>query len=108
MSRRVAVLPRARLDLLEQADYLARDGGPAGERLYEAADATFMLLSRMPEMGVLRDFGNPILAGLRMVPVCDFDKHLVFYRIADDRVEILRVLHSSRDLAALFRDPEQG
>jgi toxin ParE1/3/4 len=37
--------------------------------------------------------------GLRSFPVGDY---LVFYREADQGIEIVRVLHGSRDIAALF------
>ena len=35
--------------------------------------------------------------------------HVLFYRVADQTVEIARVLHERRDLAAIFgRGPERG
>jgi toxin ParE1/3/4 len=60
----------------------------------------------MPEMGVTRDFDSPRLAGIRMFPVRGFDKYLVFYRLSGNAVEIIRVLHSARDVAGLFTEGE--
>jgi len=31
---------------------------------------------------------------------------LIFYRVLDDAVEILRVLHSARDIESIFDDKE--
>jgi len=36
--------------------------------------------------------------------VKDFPKHLIFYRPIKDGVEVIRVLHSSRDIAGLFSE----
>jgi len=35
-----------------------------------------------------------------------FEKYLIFYRAMDERVEILRVLHSSRDIDNMLSGEE--
>ncbi len=35
-----------------------------------------------------------------------FERHLIFYRVLDDEVEILRVLHAARDIEGIFDDEE--
>jgi len=52
----------------------------------------------MPELGPVRQFHNPLLQGIRMWPVPDFRNYLIFYWIAADEIQILRVLHAARDL----------
>ena len=37
--------------------------------------------------------------GLRSLPV---ENYLIFYRVRDDTVEVLRVIHGARDLGAIF------
>ncbi|MCI0461249.1 MAG: type II toxin-antitoxin system RelE/ParE family toxin [Gemmataceae bacterium] len=64
------------------------------------------MLATMPEMGAVRSFGENQLADLRMLPVRGFEKHLVFYRSCGSGIEIVRVLHAARDLAALLDDGE--
>ena len=49
-----------------------------------------------------REFANPRLADIRMSPVPDFSRYLIFYQHSDDEIRVLRVLHSSRDIASLF------
>lgn len=61
-------------------------------------------LAGTPEIGRLREFRNPRLVGLRSWPVPGFEKHLILYRAEEGFVEIVRVLHSARDLAFVLED----
>ena len=45
---------------------------------------------------------NPLLASLRVFRVSGFEKTLVLYRPSPDGVEILRVIHGSRNIMALL------
>jgi plasmid stabilization system protein ParE len=36
------------------------------------------------------------------MPVRKFPKHLIFYRIENGKIVILRVIHGARDLESLF------
>jgi len=47
-------------------------------------------------------FSPTELHGIRRVTISGFPKHLVFYRVEDNDVLILRVLHGARDLESLF------
>ncbi len=106
MSKRIVFRPRATSDLREQAAFIAKDSLEAAERFTRAADETFEQLAAMPEMGVPRAHRNESHSGLRMFPVRSFGKHLVFYRPCESRIEIVRVLHAARDLAALLEGEE--
>ena len=54
-------------------------------------------------MGWRCNVPHPQLARVRTFPVSSrFDKYLIFYQAYEDRIEILRVLHGSLDLLALF------
>jgi toxin ParE1/3/4 len=55
-------------------------GVEAGLRFYEACDRAFLLLASQPGMGVVKDFGNPIFAGMRMWRLKGFEEYLIFYR----------------------------
>jgi toxin ParE1/3/4 len=37
-----------------------------------------------------------------MFPVRDFPSYLVFYRSTESGIEVLRVIHAARDIAAIF------
>ena len=98
------VRPKADRDLDDQAYYLAARSTPElGHRFLLAAHETFALLASKPQIGWHPRLMDPDLASLRVLPVSGFDKMLVLYLPLPDGVEILRVLHGSRNLRALLR-----
>jgi toxin ParE1/3/4 len=99
---RITRRPRAAEDLFEQASYIA-DGSPAAaDHFLAEAEAAFRQLATMPELGSPRDFADPALTGLRMWPVPNFRKHLIFYLPQPGGIEVVRVLHTARDVLNLF------
>ena len=100
--RVVHVRPRARRDIDDIADYLARQRTDAGRRFYDAAQRTFRRLASMPLVGVPRTFENSPITDLRSWRIRGFPNFLVFYRPTDDGIEVIRVLHGARDIEAIF------
>jgi toxin ParE1/3/4 len=98
--------PQAQRDLIDHAYYIAETSIDASDNFLYAAEEAFRDLAAMPEMGSPREFKNPRLKGLRMWSVPGFRKHLIFYLPKEDGVEVIRVVHGSRDLAALFEEEE--
>lgn len=95
-------MPKARSDLRELAAYIATDSPRSSRRFLEAAQAAFERLARAPEIGARCEFANPVYADLRMWPVRGFENDIVVYRPITDGVEVVRVLHGTRDLRAVF------
>jgi toxin ParE1/3/4 len=97
------VRPSADLDLDGLAEYLARAASlEIALRFYDAAASTFANLARMPGVGERRESSNPRLAGLRVWRIDGFPNHLIFYRLVDDGIEIVRVLHGARDIDSVL------
>lgn len=71
---------RAKHDIIELADYIAKDNIDAAEQFIMAAEAAIRFLAGTPGAGALRDYHNPLLTGLRMWSIRNFEKHLIFYR----------------------------
>ena len=93
----------ALVDIVDNAYYIDGSGrSDAARRFVDAVQDACKQLADMPGMGVLRDYGNPANAGMRMWPVPAFPRYLIFYKVAGSELQILRVLHGSRDLAAIF------
>ena len=69
-----------------------RGGIETADRLIDAIIERFPLLASTPGMGFAREDFAP---GLRSFPVGDY---LIFYRRVSGRIDIIRVLHGSRDL----------
>ena len=54
----------------------------------------------------MRNFENPELKDIRIWLVKGFEKYLIFYRAIDELVEILRVLHASRNIDGMLSGGE--
>ena len=103
MGSRYLLRPKADRDLDDQADYLADVASPeVGHRFLVAAHETFALLASEPGMGWRSRIKNPALSQMRVFRVSGFEKMLVLYRPRVDGIEILRVVHGSRNLQALL------
>ncbi len=93
---------RAKRDLVEKAEWLEERNPDAADRFLEAVESLLERVKVPPGMGVARMFNNPSLEGLRMMPVPEFEKHLVFYKPVDGGIRLVRVLHSSQDIRGIF------
>jgi toxin ParE1/3/4 len=99
---RILRTPAARRDVLAIADYIAADNPDAALRFVKGVRDGERALLEMPGMGASRAYRNPALHGTRMALVPDFRAYLIFYRPIADGIEIVRILHGARDLAAIF------
>jgi toxin ParE1/3/4 len=99
MAFQVIVRDRATQDIRSQANYiLAMGNRKAAERFLESAEYAFAQLAATPNIGkivslVLSDMGT-----IRQWRIKNFKDYLIFYKVHDDQVEVLRVLHGARDL----------
>ncbi|HZA67930.1 MAG TPA: type II toxin-antitoxin system RelE/ParE family toxin [Geminicoccaceae bacterium] len=84
-------------DLGEIRKYIARDDPAAARRFVAGIRTRCRLLAEQPYIGRER---SEIRPGLRSL---SFQSYVVFYRIIDDSVEIVSVVHGSRDIEAMFR-----
>jgi toxin ParE1/3/4 len=73
--------------------------------LVDAVEQAFALLSRHPGSGSPRYAHESNLPGLRFWRLPRF-AHLVFYVERDDHVDVWRVLHGERDMAAWLQEPD--
>ena len=60
----------------------------------------------MPSIGRVYDVDHPLLGDIRSVPVSRFARYLVFYRVAEGGVEVLRVIHGARDIPTLMAEED--
>jgi toxin ParE1/3/4 len=103
------VLPSADADLDEQADYLAENANAdTAFRFYDAAEKTFAFLASTPEAGAPWEAKDAPVPGLRLWRIKGFEKLRVFYRTTEDGIDIVRVIHTSRDIEAAFGGSSGG
>lgn len=89
--------PTARSDLLDIWGYVAQSNTDVADRLIDSLYERFSVLGRQPLMGESRpDLGSHI----RQFCV---DTYVIFYVPRASRIRVVRVLHSSRDIPAIFR-----
>lgn len=99
----LSIRPAAIADMDREAFRIAEySGEDAGLRFYDACDQTFIRLATYPDIGKVWQFEHPQLQNIRAWQVKDFNDYLVFYRSLPHQVEILKVIHGSRDIEALF------
>ncbi len=104
MPGKIGIRPRARLDIVDLAAYIAKDNAAAAERFLDACEATFEFLAGSPQIGEVYPTKNRRLSGLRIFPVRGFSNHLAFYLERSNGIEIVRVVHGARDLDAALQD----
>lgn len=101
---RVVKREAAKRDLIHQWVWYAENASiEVADRFLKAADDTLKMLSTRPESGAPLFVRKPELQGMRRFPVSDgFGKILLFYFALQDGVDLVRVLHGSRDLEQLL------
>ena len=99
----------AKLDLRQIAFYLESETSLATAlRFRHQAEHSFSQLLVTPFLGSWWPFDDVRLHDVRCWPISGFKKHLMFYRINDDRIQVLRILHAARDIARLLENEGQG
>jgi len=61
----------------------------------------------MPGMGKVVRLVSSRMGEIWQWRIKDFQDYLIFYQIRDDRVEILRFLHGSRDLEGILSNLDE-
>jgi toxin ParE1/3/4 len=83
-------------DLSNAYAYLADRNPHAADRLLDEVETLITLLAAFPELGRGRD---DLRAGVRSFRVRKF-RFVLFYRVAEDNLVLLRLLHGARDTTA--------
>jgi len=94
--------PQALHDLGEIASFIALDNLDAAERFLDAAEAAFAQLAALPSLGQAVPFQSTLAQGMRVWRVEGFERYLIFYRLAESSLEVVRVLHVARDFPTIF------
>ncbi len=85
-------------DLIELATYIADGNIDISDNFLLAAEKTFANLGNFPMLGKSCHFSQDDLVGIRQKAIKGFENYLIFYRLIEDRVEIIRVIQGSRDI----------
>ncbi|MEJ6486251.1 type II toxin-antitoxin system RelE/ParE family toxin [Nostoc punctiforme UO1] len=108
MSYRLIVKDRATQDLRHLANYILVNGNTdVAVKFLSAAEATFAQLVKTPGIGKVAQLVVSKLGEIRQWRIKDFQDYLIFYRIEDTTIEILRVFHGARDLADVLSELDE-
>ena len=66
------------------------------------AEAAFAQLAALPSLGQAVPFSSALVQGMRVWRVEGFERYLIFYRPTGSGIEVVRVLHTSRDFPTIF------
>lgn len=88
----------ASYDLNEIAEYFSQKNLEAGEKFFQEFNRKCKQLVSFPNSGKSYSEINPDLRGLSL------EGYIIFYRVLDDGIEILRVVSGRRDLPSMFDD----
>jgi len=88
--------PLAAADILDIWDHIAEDSLDRADRWVDKLDEKFGILATQPLMGRARE---ELAADLRSFP---FGRYVIFYMPVQDGIDVVRVLHSARDVEAAF------
>jgi plasmid stabilization system protein ParE len=90
---------RARLDLLEIADWVGKRSPDAADRLVDRLQAACQMLNRRPALGHVRPDLAPDRDDIRFWPV---GRYLIVYRERKKGIEVVRIVSGERDLRPLL------
>ena len=87
--------PQALRDLRELLIYIAKDNPVAAEKMHDCVIETCQILADNPLIAI--ELEGLSVTGVRRIPVVSYPRYSIFYRIADDQVEIVRLGFGGRD-----------
>ena len=88
--------PRAEQDLLDIWDYIADDSFDRADEFLDRVEGKLQTLARNPGLGRRR---QELSVGLQSFPLGNY---VVFYREIENGIEVIRILHGSRDIEDIF------
>ena len=102
MSPIIKKRPIAKIDIVENAVYLADRNPVVGDRFLTAVEETLSLIATNPYMGSKRLDHLEKTLELRVFPVNGFRNYDIYYTPLKNGLEMLRLLHSKMDSEAQF------
>jgi toxin ParE1/3/4 len=93
---KLIISPQAREDLFDIWFYIAEDSTVNADRFIDKLAKKYRWLTEVPKAGVKR---NDLAKNLRCFPL---DKYMLYYIVSEKTLELVRVLHGSRNVEKIF------
>ncbi len=94
--------PQAERDIEECFVFIAEDNLDTGVYFLAAVEDSLEQTAKYPLIGKQRNFADKQFQNVRMWRVKGFESYLIFYAVTENQIEMIRLLHSSRDIEDLF------
>jgi toxin ParE1/3/4 len=88
--------PSSIRDLDRLSEYFLATNVEAGERLFKTLNQKFYNLTQFPNIGKPYPHLDPNIRGLLV------EKYIIFYRVTETEVEIVRIVDGRQDLTQLY------
>ena len=98
MVKELTISNEAIADLEEIWDYVAEDSPINADRFIDKIYGKCLDLTELEGVGRQR---NELIKGILSLP---FRKYVIFFRRSKNKIEIVRVLRSSRNIESIFKD----
>jgi addiction module RelE/StbE family toxin len=104
MKYKVQFLQTALDDLEDIILHIARNNKTAAMKMHDKVVAAAYRLETFPKLGITVPDDKMRDRGFRMLII---EKYILFYKIYDDKINILQLVHGSRDYPKLFEKQTQ-
>ena len=101
-ARRLVLTRAAEEDLAEQVDFIGVDRPAAARRYLIALESAFDRLLALPNLGIRRRYHVRGYENVRIWPVPGFRRFVIVYRSTQRTLEVIRVLHTARDVSRVL------
>jgi toxin ParE1/3/4 len=93
----IIIGPKAYADLEDYYEFIAQSNSTAALQFFDAARQTFAQIARFPEIGAVYTATSPG-QDLRKWHIKGFRKYLIFYRVRDESITIVRIIYAARNV----------
>ena len=104
MKRKFVVRPLAEIEQANHFLYLGSRNPAAAHRFLDAMEAALMRIRKDPGFGARLPVARHEGQDIRFYRPKGFDSYVIVFRVTDDAVVILRVLHGSQDIDSALAD----
>ncbi len=101
--REILVRHAAELDASAYFEFMHQRSPTSALRFLSSLDRTIENLARHPLIGRRRRFRDPSLRNIRSWRVDGFENYLIFYRVRENELEVLRIRHAAMKLPTALR-----
>lgn len=102
MSYTILKSVQALRDIEEAFVYIAENDLDTAVYFLVAVEETIENIAKNPFIGTIKQFQNPKLKDMRMRRVKKYENYLIFYKVEENAIKIIRFLNAKRDFNLIF------